>query len=299
MSKKVDIECVVDAGAKLGESTCWDHRAQCLWWVDIYSRVIHRYEPLQGSSLSFEAPGEPGSLAVREQGGLIVAMGNGFHFFEPDSKQFTSIVDAETHVLLTRMNDGKTDREGRFWSGSMSQTRPPHAVGSLYRLDDDLSCHRIVEGVACSNGLAWSPDSRTMYFADSATPYIWAWDFDPTHGEVDNRRTFIDLSAFDGICDGATVDAEGCYWLTMPFKGKIQRYDPTGKLMQMIELPADVPTCCEFGGKDLDILYVTTATLGRTPAELRYMPLAGGLFALDVGVKGLAAHHFRGCRRNG
>src|SRR5205814_892301 len=121
-----------------------------------------------------------------EKGGLVVAMGNGFHFFDPASKQFTSIVDTKVHTTRTRMNDGKTDRQGRFWSGSMfeSQTEPPQAIGSLCRLDGDLSCHRIIEGVTCSNGLAWSPDSQTMYFSDSATPYVWKWDFHASRGEV-------------------------------------------------------------------------------------------------------------------
>ena len=294
MPKMPNIECVVDAKAQLGEGTCWDPQAQCLWWLDIHSKLIYRYEPLTGLSQTFETPAPPGCLAVRESGGLVVAMAEGFYFFNPTSKQFTSIVDVEAHVADTRMNDGKTDRLGRFWSGTMSesQTHAPQAVGSLYRLDADLSCHRIIEGVTCSNGLAWSPDSRTMYFADSATPYVWAWDFDATRGEVENRRVFIDLSSLSGVCDGATVDAEGCYWLTMPFKGKIQRYDPVGKLMQTIELPTDVPTCCEFGGKTLDTLYITTATLGRTSGELKDQPFAGGLFAIDVGVKGLPARHF-------
>jgi len=117
---------------------------------------------------------------------------------------------------------------------------------------------------------------------------------DPVRESLDQRRVFVDLSFVQGIVDGATVDAEGCYWLTVPFKGKVMRYDPSGTLMTTIEMPTDLPTCCEFGGKDLDILYVTTATLRRTPDELKDQPLAGGLFALDVGVKGLPLVPFKG-----
>jgi L-arabinonolactonase len=300
MPKEPYIECVIDAKAQLGEGPCWDWQARCLWWVDIHSKLIHRYDPLTGSSLTFSTPAPPGCVAVRQKGGLIVAMGNGFYFFDPPSGQFTSIVDVEAELSDTRMNDGKTDRQGRFWSGTMfeSQGRPPRSIGSLYRLDGDLSFQRIVEGITCSNGLAWSPDSRTMYFADSATPYVWAWDFDASHGDVENRRIFIDLSSLGGVCDGATVDAEGCYWLAMPFKGKVQRYDPAGKLMQTISLPTDIPTCCEFGGKDLNILYITTAALGRSPAQLADQPAAGGVFAVDVGVKGLPACQFQQCSRS-
>lgn len=290
------VQCVVEAKALLGEGTCWDSRAQCLWWLDIYAQALHRYDPSTGRTQTFATPQRPGCLAVRDRGGLVLAMGKGFHFFDPSTGEFQVIADAEGDTPETRMNDGKTDRQGRFWSGTMfeSQGKTSHAIGSLYRLDADLSCHKVVEGVTCSNGLAWSPDSRTMYFTDSGTPYVWAWDFDAVDGAITNRRTFIDLSSINGICDGATVDAEGCYWLTLPFRSKVQRYDPSGKLMQSIDLPTDVPTCCEFGGKALDILYVTTATLRRSPQELRAQPRAGGLFAIVVGVKGLASVPFKG-----
>lgn len=293
---KMDIQCVVAAKALLGEGTCWDPRAQKLWWLDIYAKTIYCYEPATGLTQSFSTPQVPGCLAVREKGGLVLAMGDGFHTFDPHTGNFQHIVDAEAQMPETRMNDGKTDRQGRFWSGTVFevQGRPPQAVGSLYRLDTDLSCHKMVEGVACSNGLAWSPDSRTMYFADSRTPYVWAWDFDALHGDIENRRVFIDLSSIDGVCDGATVDAEGCYWLTLPLKSKVQRYDPKGELIQTIELPTDTPTCCEFGGKALGVLYVTTATLRRTSEELKRQPTAGGLFAIDVGVRGLPSVPFKG-----
>jgi sugar lactone lactonase YvrE len=294
--KKNDIRCVVDAKALLGEGTLWDPAAQCLWWLDIFSNEIHRYEPSSGQTQLFATPRRPGCLAIRESGGLVVAMGDGFYFFDPPSGQFRHIVDAEPHLAETRMNDGKTDRQGRFWSGTVfeAEGKTSSAIGALYRLDPDFSCHKMVEGVACSNGLAWSPDSRTMYFTDSGTPYVWAWDFDAATGDLQNRRVFIDLSPVNGVCDGATVDAEGCYWLTLPMKSQVQRYDPRGRLMHTVELPTDAPTCCEFGGQDLGTLYVTTATLRRTPAELRDQPLAGGLFALDVGVKGLPVSPFLG-----
>jgi sugar lactone lactonase YvrE len=147
----------------------------------------------------------------------------------------------------------------------------------------------VVENICVSNALAWSPDSRTMYYADSMAKRVWAWDFDPASGTVTNRRLFIDTEPTGGVPDGATVDAEGCYWLTLPVTGQVIRYDPQGTPMQTILMPTDLPTCVAFGGADLDILYVTTATLGRTGDKL-----AGGLFALHPGVKGLPEAHFRG-----
>jgi L-arabinonolactonase len=292
----VEITCVVDAKAILGEGTMWDPRAQVLWWVDIWAKLIHRYDPATGRDDTWEAPEYLGCLAVRERGGLVVSMTDGFHFFDPRTGAFTPIVDPEADLPDTRFNDGKTDRQGRFYSGTMfeAEGKPLQKIASLYRLDPDLTWHRLVEGIGCSNGLAWSPDSKTMYYADSHADRVWAWDFDPVSGAIENRRVFIDTSATGGVADGATVDVEGCYWVTLPMTSKVTRFDPQGREMQTIVLPTDLPTCCGFGGKDLDILYVTSATLRRPQEKLAGQPLAGGLFAIDVGVKGLPEAYFAG-----
>jgi L-arabinonolactonase len=204
---------------------------------------------------------------------------------------FDPIVNPERDKPETRFNDGKTDRQGRFWSGTVFEAppRPTEYIGGLYRLDADLSCHKMVEGIGSSNGLAFSPDSKTMYFADSQGSYVWAFDFDATTGNIDNRRVFVDFRSTGGCADGATVDAQGCYWSTLPESGKLCRFDPTGKLMRTIVLPTRAPTCCEFGGKNLDTLFVTTARLNKLGDAL-----AGALFAVDVGVKGLTLPPFNG-----
>ena len=287
------IECVVDCRAQLGEGTFWDSGAQVLWWVDIWQRLIHRYDPATGRDETFAAPQDLGCLAVREGGGLVLTMADGFFFFDPVTGAFDKIVDPESHIPENRFNDGKTDRQGRFWSGTMHDKNAGR-TGALYRLDPDLSCHKVVDGVVCSNALAWSPDSRTMYYADSLEYAVWAFDFDSLTGTVENRRVFIDTRPTGGLPDGATVDADGCYWVTLPVTGKVSRYDPAGKLMQTIVLPTDLPTCAGFGGPDLDILYVTSAVLRRDENTLAGQSHPGGLFALDVGVKGLPEAHFRG-----
>jgi sugar lactone lactonase YvrE len=288
-----DIECVLDAKAVLGEGPLWDPRDQVLWWVNIKAHEIHRFEPVLRRDEVWHAPEDVGSLAVREGGGLVVALASGFHFFDPSSGKFTAIVDPEADQPENRFNDGKPDRQGRFWAGTMHDPET-RASGCLYRLDPDLSCHRMVSGITVSNGLAWSPDSRVMYYADSAAKRVWAWDFDPASGEVANRRVFIDTTPTGGAPDGATVDSEGGYWLTLPSSGKVIRYDPAGKPMQTIELPVEHPTCTMFGGPRLDVLYVTTATFFRSPQELAHQPLCGGLFAIDAGVRGLPEARFRG-----
>lgn len=292
----VDMSCVVDARAELGEGTVWDPVAGVLWWIDIWGRKIQRYSPSTGTNDVWEAPEYLGCIGLRRAGGLVVTMASGFYFFDPASGGFTAITDPEAELAETRFNDGKTDRQGRFWSGSMFEAEgtTPRPIGSLYRMDKDLSVHKVISGVTCCNGLAWSPDSRTMYFADSHTPIVRAYDFDAPTGTVENERVFIDMSEFAGCADGATVDAEGCYWVTVPFRWRVDRYDPEGKLMQSIRMPTDLPTCCEFGGPDLGILYVTTAVLRRPADQLAGQSHAGGLFALDVGVKGLTLPAFEG-----
>ena len=292
----VDMTCVVDARAELGEGTVWDPVAGVLWWIDIWGRKIQRYSPATGRNETWEAPEYLGCIGLRSAGGLVVTMASGFYFFDPVSGSFTPLADPEADQPLTRFNDGKTDRQGRFWSGSMFEAEgaAPQAIGALYRMDTDLTVHRVISGVTCCNGLAWSPDSRTMYFADSHTPIVRAYDFDAASGTVENERVFIDMSDIAGCADGATVDEEGCYWVTVPFRWRVDRYDPEGKLMQSIRMPTDLPTCCEFGGPDLDILYVTTAVLRRPADQLAGQSHAGGLFALDVGVRGLTLPAFRG-----
>ena len=286
-----EIVCVLDVRAELGEGTLWDPAAAVLWWVDIWGKAIHRYDPATGRDDVFATPEYVGAVGVREKGGLVVSLVSGFYFFDPATGVFTPIVDPEADRPDTRFNDGKPDRQGRFWSGTVFEDPPRKTefVGALYRLDADLSCHRMVEGIGSSNGLAFSPDSRTMYFADSQGGFVWAWDFDPATGDIDRRRVFIDFRDTGGCADGATVDAEGCYWTTLPESGKLSRYDPDGRLMRTIMMPTSIPTCCEFGGKDLDVLYVTSAKLRKLTD-----PYAGALFALDVGVKGLPLPAFKG-----
>jgi sugar lactone lactonase YvrE len=293
----IRIDCVVDSASQLGEATYWDPKAQVLWWIDIYGPLIHCFDPVVGKDSTWKAPEYLGTLSVRAKGGLVVSMANGFYFFDPSSGDFIPICDPEAELEDTRFNDGKTDRQGRFWSGSMFEKpgKTPAKIGSLWRLDADLTAHRVIEGVGCSNGLAWSPDSRTMYFTDSHTHYVWAFDFDPQYGTTSNRRVFIDLADEGYIVDGATVDAAGNYWLTIPFMGKVLAYTPSGKRLRSIDMPCDLPTCCEFGGKNLDVLYVTSAIYRRDAETLAGQTKPGGLFVITgLDTQGLPLVPFAG-----
>jgi sugar lactone lactonase YvrE len=288
-----EVACVLDARSTLGEGALWDARSAVLYWVDIKKREIHRFDPASGEDAVWATPEDIGSLAVRSAGGLVVAMTSGFHLFDFATGGFEALADPEPDRPENRFNDGKPDRRGRFWAGTMHDPETT-ASGALYRLDPDHRWHRMVEGVTVSNGLAWSPAGDVMYYACSSARTVWAYESDPETGALGERRVFTDTSPLGGAPDGATVDAEGCYWLTLPGAWKLARYDPAGRLMRTILLPVELPTCVAFGGPDLDILYVTTSRFNRSEAQLADQPLAGGLFALDVGVRGMAEARFPG-----
>lgn len=292
----VEIVPLLDARAQIGEGTTWDPKAQVLWWIDIWGKTIHRFDPGSKRNDTFHLPEMVGCIGLRARGGLVITLASGFYFYDPETGALDFIVNPEAHIPETRFNDGKTDRFGRFWSGTTFEVpgRKPERIGGLYRLDPDLTAHRMVEGIGSSNGLAWSPDGRIMYYADSYGGAVWAFDVDTTTGNVENRRVFIDTDTTGSFADGATVDADGCYWLTCPMVSKLLQYDPAGKLMQTIIMPVDAPTCCEFGGPDLDILYVTSGTLNRDADALKGQTMPGGLFAVHTGAKGLELPPFAG-----
>ncbi len=293
----MELNCVVDAGAELGEGPFWDDRAQCLWWVDIYGQSIHRYDPKTGENLSYAAPEPPGCLAPRADSGLIVAMKSGFYFFDPLSRIFTHIADPEAELTDTRFNDGRTDRQGRFWAGTIfeAEGKSTEFIAGLWRMDGDQKVTRILDGIGCANGLAFSPDSRLMYFTDSETHLVWQFDFDAETGTPTNRRVFLDFTADGYVCDGATVDSDGNFWMAAPFHSQVLAFSPSGESLTRIDMPTDMPTCVEFGGPDLATLFVTTARYHRSDAELAGQTAPGGLFAVTgTGAKGIAPTPFRG-----
>lgn len=288
-----DVRCVLPARALLGEGPLWDVGEGVLYWVDIKGQSVHRFDPATGRDAQWPVPETVGALARRAAGGLVLALRSGFHFLDLDTGAIRPVARPELERAENRFNDGKPDRRGRFWAGSMHDPEVA-PTGALYRLDPDGTCHRMVDGFVCPNALCWSPDGRTMYHADTPQRVVWAWDSDPDRGEIANRRVFARISPDDGAPDGATVDAEGFVWLAHWGGWQLTRHDPTGRTERVIRLPVQCPTCPAFGGPDLDVLYVTSATVGLSPAELAAQPCAGGILALDPGVRGLAEARFPG-----
>jgi sugar lactone lactonase YvrE len=289
----IELSCVCDAKAVLGEGPYWDVVGQRLFWVDIKQSLIHQFDPDTGTDKQWSTPEVVGSLAVRQKGGLIVALRSGFYFYDLDLHEATRVAIPTDNPSGNRFNDGKTDRQGRFWAGSMDDNEE-EPTGGLFRLDTNLNCKQLVDGVTVSNSLCWSPDGRIMYFGDSPRRTVWAWDFEPETGTVRNRRVLIQFAGDEGVPDGATVDAEGCIWLAHWDGWRVTRYDPKGRVCQVVRFPVQRPTCPMFGGPGLNLIYVTSASINLSNRDLREQPQAGGLFVFEAEVPGLPETPFQG-----
>lgn len=287
------VDCVVKGNDRLGECTLWCEREQVLWWVDSRAPALKRWDPRDGSVKTTALPSVVGSVAFRERGGMLAALQSGLYFLDPQSGALQTVAQPEAHLPENRFNDGRCDRAGRFWAGTMSDSKR-EPTGSLYRLSVDGSCERIRSDVIVPNSIAWSPDDRTMYFADTYRQVIRAWDFDLASGEVSNERVFCDTTGHPGRPDGSCIDADGCLWNAEYGGWRLVRYTPTGKIDRVIAMPVANPTCCCFGGANFDTLYVTTATQRLTPEELAKQPLAGSVLAVRPGMRGLPEARYAG-----
>ena len=274
----------------LGESPLWNEDEQALYWVDIRRPAIRRLDHASGRIETWLMPDLVGSIAFASDGRLLVAMAESVSLFDPSTQALEPVASLPVRIEGHRFNDGRCDREGRFWVGTMHNlTRAPEGV--LYRLEGRGELVEKMSGICIPNSLAWSPDGRTMYFADSLLYTIYAHDFDAASGRMGEKRVFATTRA-PGFPDGSTVDADGFVWNAEFNASRIVRYAPDGRVDRVVELPVQRPTCCAFGGPDFDILYVTTASQNMTPEELATEPLAGALLAFDVGVRGLPEPRF-------
>ena len=299
-----DVIVAVEDADLLGESPLWHPGEQALYWLDIKAPAIRRLDPASGVRADWAMPQEIGSIGLRRDGGFIAGLRDGFATVALDpggGSKVDWIGNPEADLPDSRLNDGKCDRQGRFWSGSFHDPagmpkgpRERQPVGVLYRLDPDRTCHRMADGILVSNSLCWSPDGAVMYFADSPRRAIRAYDYDPATGAIANPRVFARLPESGGTPDGSTVDAAGFLWNAQFGGGKVVRYAPDGSIDREIAMPVSRPTCCAFGGADLRTLYVTSGRVMASPAELAAEPLAGALFAIDCDVPGLPETPFEG-----
>lgn len=288
-----EVEHLVSSQSKLGEGPVWHPQEQALYWLDIYQGKLHRYDPNTPLHQVVELGLLISAMGLRQNGGLVMSTKKGFAFWDPKSSQFHFISNPDPDENdAVRFNDGKTDRQGRFWAGKMGD----QPSNSLFRFDPDCSVHRMESGVYISNGLGWSPDNRLMYFTDSTIRVIYEYDFDADSGDIRNRRIFTRLpdDPREGVPDGLAVDSEGCIWSARWGGWKVVRYKPDGSVDREIPMPVEFPTSCAFGGPNLTDLYITSAWVEIKPGGRDAQPLAGDLFRLKTDVQGLPEPFFKG-----
>jgi D-xylonolactonase len=291
MAGQPQVTCVADVKAVLGEGPVWVALERALYWVDINGRKLFRLDE-RGELRSWDTPLRIGSLAPRAGGGFVAGTDEGLAFVDLHAGRFGVFANPEADLPDNRFNDGKVDRNGRFWAGTMDN-RERQASGTLYRLDCDGSLAAIDRGYRVTNGPAFSPDGRRMYESDSARQVTYVFDLDEG-GEATNRRELARFGRGEGYPDGMTVDAEACLWVAFWDGWCVRRFSPDGELLATVELPVQRPTSCAFGGEDFRTLFITSARRDLEGTELARQPLAGGLFAVDVGVHGIAELPFAG-----
>ena len=291
MSAESSPACIADVHAVLGEGPVWVERERALYWLDIKGRKIFRLDE-QGELAHWPTPMRVGSLAPRRSGGFIGGTDDGIAIIDPGSARFDIVARPEEQLPNNRFNDGKVDRRGRFWAGTMDDAEK-ESTGTLYCFDADLRCQAVDTGYKVTNGPAFSPSGDIMYHNDSGRQVTYAFDMDAS-GKASNRRVFLQFKEGDGYPDGMTVDSEGCLWICFWEGSCVRRFSPGGDWLETIEMPVSRPTSLAFGGRDLDRLYVSSASIGLDEDALKMQPNAGGLFMLVPGVQGIADIPFAG-----
>ncbi len=278
----------------LGEGVIWDAIGAAAWWTDIDGSKLYRYDPAHKQLDHWSTPERLGSFAlVADSDYLICGFASGFAYFNPHNPQIVDLQwlqKTEQDNPGTRLNDGRADRQGRFWAGSMVESGDQGA-GALYCLDQQLQVTSKVSGLSISNGLCWSPDSTVMYHTDTPSRRINAYDFDATTGAIANQRCLVrtEKGCFP---DGSTVDSEGYIWNAQWGASQVVRYSPAGEIDFILPLPVSQPTCVAFGGPQLDRLFVTSATQGFDQQALLAEPEAGNVLVFQTNITGTPDSRF-------
>ena len=288
-------ELVLNVRAELGEGPVWDAASGTLYRVDLFAGVVHRYQPASGLTGSVEVGEIIGCVVPRQSGGLLAATASGIYHLDPATGAKTRVSAIEADRPETHFNDGKVDPAGRFWFGSIAVDRTSDVLGDLYSLEPDLTVTHRLAGVDNTNGMDWSPDGRTMYYIDSLTRQVTAYDYDAASGAISNPRPLVTLPEGTGVPAGMTVSVDGTLWVAHWGGARVTRWHPaTGALLQTIAVPANLTTSCAFAGPALDELYITTARYQEPITALAAQPFAGGLFRYRTDTKGRPAAVFPG-----
>ncbi|WP_173916713.1 SMP-30/gluconolactonase/LRE family protein [Halobacillus sp. Marseille-Q1614] len=290
----MNAELVVNSQSTLGEGPCWDPENQHFYWVDILEKKIHRLDTVTKEREEITLESYVGAAALKQNGGLIVALMTGLYELNWNSKSLHLIEDPESNLPGNRFNDGKCDPYGRFWAGTMD-AEENKTSGALYCLDVNGELRKKIDNVGISNGITWSPDHKIMYFIDTPTGKVVKYDYCLKTGEISSPIPVITFPDDVGFPDGMTIDTEGMLWIAHYSGGGVSRWNPeTGEQLNFISVPAVNVTSCTFGGKNIDELYVTTARKDMNEEQLSQYPYAGGVFKIKTTVKGITNFPYRG-----
>ncbi len=291
----MEIRCITEERALLGESPVYSAPENAVYWVDILGPSLYRTDLTTLKTASWDLPRPVGMIALRSSGGLMLALDDGLYGFEPMTGDLGLLTGIEADRPGNRTNDGKCDAAGRLWVGTMNKTDSSQPTGSFYSVDAGLTVTEIATGLRIPNGLAWSPDNAVMYHTDSRAGMVHAYDFDPATGERSGEREFYKFEREKtGSVDGAAMDIEGAYWTVLYGGGTLIRILPDGTVDREIPLPVTQPTMPCFAGPDMKTIVITSAAQKLSDEELEAQPLAGGLLALAVDVPGHPVYPFGG-----
>ncbi len=285
-------ELLLDCACELGEGCLWDDRLARLFFVDIVGDRVYSLDPATMQLQGFAVGENVGTVVVSENGRLLLGVRSGFAWLDPDTGSVTRLGGPEADRSDTRFNDGKCDPRGRFWAGTMVETKGP-ATGGLYCLETDLVWSKRLGGIGCSNGLVWSETGSQFFYIDTRTQQIWAFEFELASGALGPRRVVMEVEPSMGAPDGMAIDEFGCLWVALYGGSRIICVDPsTGQIVREVRVPVSQPTSCAFGGGQRKELYISTARSGLNQAERERQTFAGSLFAVGVPVQGLPCHRF-------
>ena len=276
----------------LGEGAFWNYKTQELYWVDIEGKQLNIYNPTTKNNRSISMPSLIGTVVPYKENEAVVALVDGIYKVNLLTEEVTLLSDVEFNMPENRFNDGKCDPNGNLWVGSMhfEQSRPN---ASVYKVNEQGETIKMIDSVTISNGIVWTKDTKTMYYIDTPSANIMAYDFDPDTSTISNGRVAVKVSKEDGFPDGMTIDENDMLWVGMWNGNAIAHFNPkTGELIDKIKVPAHNVTSCAFGGKNLDILYITTSSLDMSEEEQKAYPLAGSIFKAKPGVKGVESCFF-------
>ncbi|MDO6759971.1 SMP-30/gluconolactonase/LRE family protein [Tamlana sp. 2_MG-2023] len=291
-------ELVYEINAQLGEGALWNYKTQELYWVDIEGKTLNVYDPKTETNKVFETKSRIGTVVPVSESDVLIALEDGVYGLNLDSGSSAVFTNMQSELVGSRLNDGKCDPSGRFWVGSMHLNQEA-GKANLYCIDGSGRLEKKLTNRTISNGIVWTSNKKTMYYIDTPTAQIKAFDYDDETATISNERVVVEIPVDFGYPDGMTIDEEDMLWVGMWNGNAVIRFNPkTGKAIQKIEVPAHNVTSCAFGGENLDVLYITTASVDMTDEEKQKYPLAGSLFSVVPGVKGVQANFFNTTTNN-